>query len=190
MENRVFDSREEIMGAVRRLRPYALRWSPSKHDADDLIQSTAERALLTTAQYRPGTNATAWLRAIMYHLAVDSARRRTRERATHAAFGLEWPDHQPGIEDRLLAPIERRPLPSMADVRRAATRLREPLRTTFLLWAVERLSYKEISRRQDIPVNTVATRLLRARRDLRLILADGPAEANPTREADLAAEAA
>jgi RNA polymerase sigma-70 factor (ECF subfamily) len=189
MENRVRDSREEIMGAVRRLRPYALRWSPNKHDADDLIQSTAERALLTTAQYRPGTNAAAWLRAIMYHLAVDSARRRSRERAAHAAYSLEWPDHQPGIEDRLVAPIDRRPRPSMADVRHASTQLREPLRTTFLLWAVERLSYREISGRQNIPVNTVATRLLRARRELRLIFAaHRPMDAD--RGDEVAAEAA
>ncbi len=52
-------------------------------------------------------------------------------------------------------------------VRQAAERLREPLRGTFLLWLEERLTYKEISRRQRIPSNTVATRLLRARRQVR-----------------------
>jgi RNA polymerase sigma-70 factor (ECF subfamily) len=172
MENGICDSKEEIMGAVHRLRSYAIRWSGNRHDADDLIQSTAERALETTARYRPGTNATAWVRAIMYHLAVDSARRRCRERAFQALYGHESPDHQPGIEDHLVGSADRRPLPRMADVLMAAAKLREPIRGTFLLWAVERYTYREIGRRQNIPINTVATRLLRARRDLRLILED------------------
>jgi RNA polymerase sigma-70 factor (ECF subfamily) len=184
MENLVSDSSDsivEILGAVHRLRPFAVRWSSNSHDADDLIQSTAERALQTTARYRPGTNATAWLRAIMYHLAVDSARRRTRERALHEAYGHEGPAHQPAIEDGLTAPAEEPPRPTLAEVRVAASRLREPIRGTFLLWANERLSYKEIGRRQNVPINTVATRLLRARRDLRLILAgqDRPARGTP-----------
>jgi RNA polymerase sigma-70 factor (ECF subfamily) len=170
MENGIRDARVEIMGAVNRLRACAIRWSPNSDDADDLIQATAERALQTRAQYRPGTNATAWVRAIMYHLAVDGARRRCRERALHEAYGHESPDHQPAIEDDLVAPAPPRRWPSMAEVRLAAAELRQPIRATFLLWAVERLSYREIGRRQSIPINTVATRLLRARRDLRLIL--------------------
>ena len=171
MENRGCVSTGEIIGAVHRLQPFARRWARNRDDADDLIQSTAERALRTTHQFRPGTNATAWVRAIMYHLAVDMSRRHGRERALHAAYGCEALTHQPPVDDPLPVATAWSGRPTMKDVRRAVPRLREPLRRTFVLWAIERRSYREISGLLGIPISTVATRLLRARRDLRRIIA-------------------
>ncbi|HTS82373.1 MAG TPA: sigma factor-like helix-turn-helix DNA-binding protein, partial [Myxococcaceae bacterium] len=42
--------------------------------------------------------------------------------------------------------------------------------------AFERRSYKEIALALSIPLNTVGTRLLRARRKLRVLLLGGPEE--------------
>jgi len=55
----------------------------------------------------------------------------------------------------------------------AVERLRPPLREAYRLFAVDRVSYAIISSRLQIPLSTVATRILRARARLRESLTDG-----------------
>jgi RNA polymerase sigma-70 factor, ECF subfamily len=161
---------QEIVQALSRLGPQARRWSRDHDDARDLLQATAERALRTAARLEPGTNATAWLRVIMHHLAVDETRRRQRDRASVLALGHLARAHQPDASPDLASP-EPPALPELAHVHQTAPRLREPLRTTFELWAVKRNGYKAISRIQNIPIATVATRLMRARVQMRKLMA-------------------
>jgi RNA polymerase sigma-70 factor (ECF subfamily) len=79
------------------------------------------------------------------------------------------------------------PAPTGAQVGAAAQQLREPFRTAYDLWANQGLSYLQISRELGVPVGTVATRLLRARRRLRRALAGstdshGPTDPRPHRQ--------
>jgi RNA polymerase sigma-70 factor (ECF subfamily) len=59
---------------------------------------------------------------------------------------------------------------SPEQVREAVTRLPDELRCAFERFAFERKSYKEISAELGVPVATVGTRVLRARRRLRVLL--------------------
>jgi RNA polymerase sigma-70 factor, ECF subfamily len=158
------DTATAVAQAVRGLRILALRWSPGPEEAEDLLQDTVERALRKLHRHRPGTNVRAWVRAIMYHLAVDRSRYRRREALARTAF-----EHV-AVEEDEPAPPEPPPLPPMEEVRASVDRLTEPYRTAFRLWALERRSYREISRLEGIPVGTVGTRLLRARAQLRHLL--------------------
>ena len=54
--------------------------------------------------------------------------------------------------------------------------LEPEFREVFTLHAFERRSYKDIATALDIPQNTVGTRLLRARRKLRVLLLGGREE--------------
>jgi RNA polymerase sigma-70 factor (ECF subfamily) len=160
----------EILQSIPRLQRLARLWTRDEESSADLLQDTIERGLRRAASYRRGSNAGAWLRSIMYHLAVDATRRQRRE-------GRLRDYYRPREDELKVPPLDEGELPApepvagLADVRQAALRLREPLRGTFLLWLNERLSYQEISRRQRIPSNTVATRLMRARRQVRRITA-------------------
>lgn len=158
----------ELMKALPELQPMARLWSRDPEGAADLIQDTLERALQRLDRYRAGTNAGAWLRAIMYHLAVDRSRQQRREWSFRKRYASE-PAEVHVIPEVDKPPPPREPPSDIGAIRRTAERLREPLRGTFLLWLDERLSYKELSQRQGISLNTVATRLLRARRQIRLL---------------------
>ena len=61
-------------------------------------------------------------------------------------------------------------------LRAAVDRLEPEFREVFTLHAFERRSYKDIAAALDIPQNTVGTRLLRARRKLRVLLLGGREE--------------
>jgi RNA polymerase sigma-70 factor, ECF subfamily len=167
---------DEIVGAMPRLVPLARRWARNEGEALDLIQDTVERALSRAASYRAGTNVGAWLRSIMHHLAIDHTRRQRRDGLLREGYRHVEQNRQAPAPDEAEAPAALA-FASIEDVRRAAQRLREPLRGTFLLWLEERLSYKEISRRLRIPPNTVATRLLRARRQVCRLATEGGATA-------------
>lgn len=170
--------RDEVMGAMEGLAPMARLWSRDADGAADLLQETAERALRGLHRYRRGSNASAWVRAIMYHLAVDQSRRRCREWALRADFRnvlSVLADHDGSDLEMSEGRTE---LPhGLDEVRAAALSLRDPVRSTFLLWLDAKLSYREIAQRQGVPCNTVATRLLRAREKIRRMLeVDGDPE--------------
>jgi RNA polymerase sigma-70 factor (ECF subfamily) len=141
----------------------ALRFERSPVDAWDLVQDTLERGLRHFGQFRPGTNVRVWLFTIMFHIFIDRCRRRTHEQLMEPvqAEELPAPDPEPttaweGINDLQL--------------RAALDRLESPFREIVELHCESRCSYKEISERLRIPLGTVGTRLLRARRKLRSLL--------------------
>ena len=143
-------------------------------EARDLVQDAFERALRDWRRFTPGTNARAWLSAILSRLFIDRWRRRKRQprfvdidgtELAGTCAGARWPVGLggEGAEE---------PTPSWAgvtetDLRAAIAGLPPKLRHVFELSAVEKRTYVEISRLVGIPVNTVGTRLLRARRQMR-----------------------
>jgi RNA polymerase sigma-70 factor (ECF subfamily) len=165
-----------LLGALTSLRKLAQRWSPDAASAEDLLHDTLERGLRSLDRFEPGTSARAWLATIMYRLAIDSGRRLQRDRRMHARYRaeLQADTSDQGATD---APD---PAPPASDALRAmADLLVEPFRSTFVLRAFENLTYREISGRTGIPVSTVATRLMRARRTLRTRLTPSPSETGP-----------
>jgi RNA polymerase sigma-70 factor (ECF subfamily) len=135
-------------------------------DAEDLVQSTIERALGRLATFRPDTNLLAWLRRIMGNLSVDTWRQQARQ--PRCSLDDSFPvaaaaPEPPAIWEAFTA----------ADARAAAATLPDKLRDVFELFANHNLSYAEISRRLRVPVATIGTRLMRARLAVRKRLEAG-----------------
>jgi RNA polymerase sigma-70 factor, ECF subfamily len=144
------------------LRAVALRLSKNATEAEDLVQDTLERALGALDQFQRGTNERAWLLSILHHLFIDRCRRLAREGTV-----VEL------VAEALPAPVtEEEPRwarVSQAEVDTAVGQLAPGFRDTWQRHA-EGQSYEEISAALAIPRTTVGTRLLRARKKLRVLL--------------------
>jgi RNA polymerase sigma-70 factor (ECF subfamily) len=134
-------------------------------DADDLAHDAFQRALRSLDRFTPGTNMRAWLYTIMVRLARDQFRRRRARRTEEIDI------------EALPTPQEDAALPAWCaitpdQIRVALAGVSPVLRQVFELHEVQHLAYLEIAERLEIPVNTVASRLRRARERLRDLLSE------------------
>jgi RNA polymerase sigma-70 factor (ECF subfamily) len=131
-------------------------------ETHDLVQETCRRALDAQRRFLPGSDLRAWMFCIMRNIHRDRLRTAGRE----ILIGGGW-------ENVSQPPGESRPLwldTSDEDLGAALITLTVIHREVFQLHAVEGLRYSEIAQRLGIPVNTVATRLRRARIQIRRAL--------------------
>ncbi|QWW20324.1 sigma-70 family RNA polymerase sigma factor [Schaalia sp. 19OD2882] len=160
---------DQIFGA-------AMGMTRNRADAEDLTQETFLKAYTKFHQFTPGTNLKAWLYRILTNTYISQYRkdRRSPRRASTDT-----------VEDWQLAEAAAHsgtPLPSTevealermpdAQVRLALESLSEDHRLVVLLADVEGLKYREVAEMLDVPIGTVMSRLHRARKALREVLAD------------------
>ena len=157
--------RHQLLAALPRLRRYAHSLVFDTALADDLAQTTVERALRHWQQFEPDRDMLVWLLSIAHNAHRDAHRRDGR-------FAVTDPDTLQQAQDRLGGDpgtdVGLR-LDLLAALRRLSTEQREPL----LLVCVEQLSYAEVAAVLHIPVGTVMSRVSRARAALRLFLDGG-----------------
>jgi RNA polymerase sigma-70 factor (ECF subfamily) len=141
----------------------------SDSDAEDVVQESCLRAYEHLDELR-GADARRWLLAIVRNSAYSALRKR---RAQPGALSLDdlFDDasslgSQPGAETAALESI------SLQELRAAIDRLPHEFREVVVLRDLEELSYLEIAGVIGAPVGTVMSRLSRARRRLRSIVAD------------------
>jgi RNA polymerase sigma-70 factor (ECF subfamily) len=134
-------------------------------DAEDLAHDAFERALRSLDRFTPGTNMRAWLYTIMVRLARDQFRRRRARRTDELDI-----ETVPMPEDEPPPPVWCSI--TQDQIRVALTEVSPVLREVFELHELQHLAYLEIARKLDIPVNTVASRLRRARERLRDLLSE------------------
>lgn len=140
------------------------RWLTGEpHEAEDLVQETYLKGLRGFGSFREGTNFRAWMFRILRNTFLTSR------------SGL-----------RAVAPLDDDVIDSVADeatpeshfinrangeaLQSAIGALPLPFREVLLLADVENMSYKEISEALSIPIGTVTSRLMRARRRVRAAL--------------------
>ena len=136
------------------------------HDAEDVVQEAYLRALRYFDAFR-GTNARAWLLAIVRHTTY-TRRRRDQMAAITTEFNDEL--HSGAVEGQ--GPerdLDRRE--TAARVQSALDRLPPRFREVLVLRELEDLSYEEIARIVRAPIGTVMSRLSRARARLEQVLA-------------------
>lgn len=140
------------------------RWLTGEpHEAEDLVQETYLKALRGFGSFREGTNFRAWMFRILRNTFLTSR------------SGLKVMET---IDDELAEEIVEDGTPETHFVnrangealRRAIEALPLPFREVLLLADVENMSYKEIGEALAIPVGTVTSRLMRARRRVRAAL--------------------
>ena len=146
---------EQLRELIPRLRRFALSLTRNSSSADDLVQSTLERAIVAWADKRIEGDLRAWLFSILYRQFLD-AHRRNRRYARMLEFFTGRDDVQPSVERTVLAQSTLQAFDQLNTEQRA-----------LLLWvSVEGLSYKEVAEIIKVPIGTVMSRLSRARQAL------------------------
>lgn len=126
------------------------------HDADDLSQTTLERALQHRGQWRAGTRLDSWMFTIMKHAWIDETRARGR-----AGRVLDFGADAEAVADPGAASMEVRLQAAAAE--RALAALPQDQRLAVALVLVDGLSYREAADVLDVPMGTLTSRLVRGR---------------------------
>lgn len=162
------DIDDQLREVLPRLRRFARWLTRDASSADDLIQSTLERALSRWNTRRDDTALRPWLFAIAYRQFLDGKRRARRYGNMLELLGRTATTEQPSMEREVIA----------QSAVQALERLPEAQRLLLIWVSVEGLSYREVAKLLDIPIGTVMSRLSRARAALRR-LSDGEAPDTP-----------
>ncbi len=154
------DVDDQLRELLPRMRRFAVSLTRDYSSADDLVQSTLEKALSAWSSKRPEGDLRAWLFSILYRQFLDAHRRSRRYSRMLELFTGGKEDHfEPSVERTVVAQT----------TLQAFERL-NPEQRALLLWvSVEGLSYNEVAAILDVPVGTVMSRLSRARQALRLL---------------------
>jgi len=142
------------------------RWLTGEpHEAEDLVQETYLKALRGFGSFREGTNFRAWMFRILRNTFLTSR---------SGLKSMASIDEEPELADEIVdAGTPETHFVNRANgeaLRRAIEALPLPFREVLLLSDVENMSYREIGEALAIPVGTVTSRLMRARRRVRAAL--------------------
>lgn len=142
---------------------FALSLTGSEGDASDLVQQTFVTWAEKGRQLREGSRVKSWLFTTLYRAYQDMRRRTTRfEHHPIHAVGNELPTVSPEV-------VEGADSQAVLD---ALSQLDEDFRAPLVLFYLEDHSYKDIAEILELPIQTVMSRLSRAKASLRNALAD------------------
>lgn len=136
-------------------------------EAEDLLQETYLKALKGFGSFQPGTNFRSWIYRILRNTFLTS-------RSGLNAKMTEPLDWEEGSNMPIEADTPETLLLARADrqlVQDALERLPVPFREVILLCDMEEMGYQEIAESLGIPIGTVMSRLSRARKTLRELIA-------------------
>jgi RNA polymerase sigma-70 factor (ECF subfamily) len=171
---------EEVVSAnLDALYCTALRFCEGrKADAEDLLQEAMLHALRRFGELRDPEAARSWLFTILVRSNLNRLRSR-RRRGETLSSDLDEAEFEAALEawrpspsaDEALDRIEVRD-----HLTRCLDRLDESLRQIIWLADVEGFRQTELAKMLDLPEGTIASRLFRARRELRKSIQDGAIE--------------
>jgi RNA polymerase sigma-70 factor (ECF subfamily) len=158
-----------LMGPLYRT---ALRLTQRPEDASDVVQESCLRAYRTFGNFRPGSDARAWMFTILYSVFIN---RRKKEQRQERRVSLE--DLETKYWDLIAIPGQGGSQAELGEVespevKDALDTLPETFRSAVLLVDVNELSYEEAANALGCPVGTLRSRLFRARRALFSALRD------------------
>ncbi|MBT8100616.1 MAG: RNA polymerase sigma factor [Gammaproteobacteria bacterium] len=145
---------EELVDVLPNIRRFAMSITGSLADADDLLQTTVERAL--TRGIPDNAEVLPWCLRVCKNLWIDEMRsQKVRRDATTepAVIGEQVLDGERQMHGEMTLEEVQTALHSMSDEHRMVLEL----------VAVEGFSYKDAAAALEIPVGTVMSRLARAR---------------------------
>ena len=145
------------------LRARAVQMCRGVGDPDDVVQDALVRAFRARDQMKEPGRARGWLLTIVTNTFLDAVRRR-RVRPGEVELAIDPPAPVASAE----APWERLDLD---DVRAAVAALPDDVRDTYRMFALDGHDYAAIAHALGVPKATVGTRIMRARKRLRELLA-------------------
>lgn len=147
---------DDLIALLPNLRRYALSLCRQGDVAEDLVQTTVERAFAARQTRDPTSRLDAWLFRILRNAWFDM-RRRSQTRGIEVdiddAADAAAVDGQKVVEVRLM----------LSSAEEAIDRLPGDQREVMILICVEELSYAEAAQVLGVPIGTVMSRLARAR---------------------------
>ncbi|WP_110649639.1 sigma-70 family RNA polymerase sigma factor [Salinicola peritrichatus] len=149
---------DQLRDVLPRLRRFALSLTQDPSNADNLVQSTMEKAIGRWHDRRADGDLRAWLFSILYRQFIDGQRRAKRYTRLLQLFTGET-STTASAEEVVIARA----------TWEAFDRLPAEQRALLMLVTLEGLSYREVSATLNIPMGTVMSRLSRARRALRTL---------------------
>lgn len=159
---------ELAMPLLQRLYNFARWLSRDENEAEDLVQETYVRALKGFASFQPGTNFPGWMFRILRNTFLTS--RSGLRMAPHISIEEEGEEAllpcAPGTPETILIDASKH-----QQIQAAIERLPVIYREVILLCDVEEMKYRDIADLLNIPVGTVMSRVARARKALRGMLA-------------------
>ena len=169
--SRKFDLVEPHIPSLRRYAMVLLRYDEDR--SDDLVQDCLVRAMSKWHLWRRPGNLRAWLFTILHNIYVNDV-----QKAAARPNVIELQEYLPGIS----VPPDQGDGLALREVAHSVQRLPDDQKQILLLIGLEGFSYEEAAHITGIPVGTVMSRLSRARRKLREMLAEGdnPSERNVT----------
>ena len=172
-----YGSFEELaMPLFSQLYNFACWLAGDRAAAEDLVQETYLKACKGFSSFQQGTNFRAWIYRILRNTFLTSQ------------AGLKATASFDDDDEALAEPEEAHTPESILLARDAQEKIRAALeelpvhhREIILLCDLEEMSYQEIGQAMSIPMGTVMSRLSRARRAMRALLAvNGPSEKDPS----------
>ncbi len=144
---------------------YLVRLSGSKDDAEDLIQDTFVKVYKHIKTIDSTKNIKSWIYTIATNTAYDYLRKRKRE----ALVELDE-EYETNAENTAYYSVSVEENMESKDVSAAIDRLDVLYKGPILLYYKDGFSYEEISEMLSIPINTLKTRLSRAKKQLATLL--------------------
>ena len=154
-----------LLSYVPALRRYAFMLCGNRETADDLVQECLLRAIEHLDRFEPGTNARAWLMAILRNFYFNAHVRKKRERL--------WASTEEERAFERSVPASQTDSVALHDLGRALALLPLEQREALLLVAVQELSYEETAAVIGVPIGTIRSRLNRARTKLLSLSGEG-----------------
>jgi RNA polymerase sigma-70 factor, ECF subfamily len=149
---------EDFLALVReydlRHRRLAYRLLGDRHRMDDALQEAYARAYRALPRFKGTSGLATWLYRIVYNACIDELRRSGSRKEVSLE---EWRERGAGRED-----VEQR-----LDLEAALAALTPELRAVVLLVDADELTYDEAAEVLGVPPGTVASRLSRAREQLK-----------------------
>ena len=158
--------RQQLLGAIPRLRRYARSLVFDQSAADDLVQTTLERALAHWHQFDQRRDILVWMVSIAHNAHVDERRRSARMSLVEP----DDPDAPPHDHLDRRGGVPGADVGLRIDLVAALQRLPVEQREALLLVGVEQFSYAECAEALAIPIGTVMSRVSRGRAALRELL--------------------
>jgi RNA polymerase sigma-70 factor (ECF subfamily) len=135
------------------------RWlTRNPTEAEDLVQEACLKGLRGFQSFLPGSNMRAWMFRILRNTFLTS-------RSGLRVVSID--EEEIDIVDSVTPESNFMQRADAAALRRAIEELPVEFREVLLLCDVEEMSYKEIAETLSIPIGTVTSRLMRARRKVR-----------------------
>jgi RNA polymerase sigma-70 factor (ECF subfamily) len=160
------DVRRGVVELLPRMRRFAYALAGDPDRGDDLVQEACTRAFARLDQWQPGTRLDSWMFKIIRNIWLDQKR---AAKVRGVAIDLDAAPELQGLDGRDV--VERRL--TLKRVLDAIDGLPQEHRELIALICIEGISYQDASAILEIPMGTVTSRLVRARRALHAIAIEG-----------------